>query len=73
MTFTLSNTTLNNKALSQFIHDICFLWNVGCSAYWIFGICDVQDVRESRNVGYLGCGISKIWDVWDVGCSECGM
>ena len=68
MTFTLSNTSLSNAALSQFIHDICYLWDVRCSAYWMFGICDVQDVIDIQNVGYLGCGIFRIWDVRNVGC-----
>ena len=28
---------------------------------------------DTREVGYWGCGMFEIWDVWDLECSACAM
>lgn len=44
----------------------------------MFGMCNVWDVNNIRNVRCLTCGMFgmlNIWDVgyWDVGCWGCGI
>ena len=52
------------------------MWDVGDVGCWG---CRMLDVGCSQDMRCSGCGICRMWDVWDVecsqdvGCSGCGM
>ena len=49
----------------------CWVWKM--LKIWVFMGYGMLELWDNGDVGYSGCAVFWVWNVWAVGCLECGM